>query len=337
MLNKLYAKIKNTLKEKYKIYLTFLILFLVITIELPFYLNVPGGLINISKRIKINDEHVSEKYNMAYVSEFKATIPTILWALMDNNWDILPKKEVILKNETEKLIEYRNKLLLEESNQNAIYVAFKLANKKCDISNNKVYVVYVDENSKTNLTVGDQIIKINNEKVDNKTQIQKTLSNKDINELVSFTVLNNGIETIKTGRTYNYQNKTIVGIVLSEIKDIKTDYKIEFDFKNSESGPSGGLMMTLSIYDYLIGNIDHNYKIAGTGSIDEDGNVGSIGGVKHKILGAIREKTDIFFIPSGENYEEAVEILKNKKNKLTLVKINNINEAIDYLKTLSNR
>lgn len=336
MLNKLYAKIKNTLKEKYKIYLKFLILFLVLTIELPFYLNVPGGLINISNRIKINNENVSEKYNMAYVSEFKATIPTILWALIDQNWDVLPRKEVILKNETEKLIEFRSKLLLEESNQNAIFVAFKLANKKCDFSNNKVYVVYVDENSKTNLTIGDQIIKINNEEVNSKKQVQQILSNKKTDELISFTILNNGIESIKTARTYNYQNKIIVGIVLSEIKDIETDYKIEFDFKNSESGPSGGLMMAISIYDYLIDNIDHNYKIAGTGSIDEEGNVGSIGGVKYKILGAIREKADIFFIPSGENYDEAVRILKNKKNKLTLVKINNINEAIDYLKTLSN-
>ena len=49
------------------------------------------------------------------------------------------------------------------------------------------------------------------------------------------------------------------------------------------------------------------------GTIDEDGNVGAIGGVKYKMLGAQKDGADIFFVPK-ENYDEAKKVYK--KNNL---------------------
>lgn len=54
-------------------------------------------------------------------------------------------------------------------------------------------------------------------------------------------------------------------------------------------------MMSLAIYNYLTENdITHGLKIAGTGTIDADGNVGTIGGIEYKIKGAIKNKVDVF-------------------------------------------
>ena len=53
-------------------------------------------------------------------------------------------------------------------------------------------------------------------------------------------------------------------------------------------------------------DITKGKKIVGTGTIEEDGSVGSIGGVKYKLNGAVRQKADIFLVPAGENYEEAL-------------------------------
>ena len=72
-------------------------------------------------------------------------------------------------------------------------------------------------------------------------------------------------------------------------------------------------MMALSIYGNLTNqDLTNGKTIVGTGTIDIDGNVGSIGGVKYKLIGAVKNKADIFIVPNGENYDEAIKIKKEK-------------------------
>ena len=53
MFNKLYEEIKKYIKKEYKFLVTLITLFLIFTIKLPFYIEMPGGIIDISKRIEI--------------------------------------------------------------------------------------------------------------------------------------------------------------------------------------------------------------------------------------------------------------------------------------------
>jgi PDZ domain-containing protein len=63
-------------------------------------------------------------------------------------------------------------------------------------------------------------------------------------------------------------------------------------------GPSAGLAFALEIYDALSGHrLAHGRKIAVTGTIDLDGNVGPIGGVRQKVLGAARRNADLVLVP----------------------------------------
>ena len=54
MLTKLYDNIKKIIYENYKLILGFFVLLILFTIKLPFYINTPGGVIDISKKIKID-------------------------------------------------------------------------------------------------------------------------------------------------------------------------------------------------------------------------------------------------------------------------------------------
>ena len=124
MFSKIYAKIKYYIKENYKFFLLLIALFFVFTFELPYYIDAPGGLIEVSSRIEVEGSTDSNgTFNLAYISEFKATIPTLIFAYFNNDWDIIKKEEVVALNETVEEIEYRNHLLLEEANQNAVIVA----------------------------------------------------------------------------------------------------------------------------------------------------------------------------------------------------------------------
>jgi len=89
----------------------------------------------------------------------------------------------------------------------------------------------------------------------------------------------------------------------------------------------------LAIYNRLITeDLTSGKVIVGTGTIDSDGNVGPIGGVKYKLKGAEKEGAAIFFVPSGDNYEEALKEKKKHKYKIEVVEVKTLKDAIEYLK-----
>ena len=94
-------------------------------------------------------------------------------------------------------------------------------------------------------------------------------------------------------------------------------------------------MTTLAIYDSLIEkDLTKGLKIVGTGTIDIEGNVGEIGGVKYKLKGVVNNKADIFFVPNGKNYEDAIKIKKEKGYNIKIVGVSTLDEAIEYLENL---
>ena len=90
--------------------------------------------------------------------------------------------------------------------------------------------------------------------------------------------------------------------------------------------------MALSIYDALVEeDITKGMKIAGTGTIEIDGSVGEIAGVKYKIKGAAKNKVDLFIVPSA-NYEEAEQVIKENHYNIKLLKAETFDQVLEDLK-----
>lgn len=334
MLKKVYDEVKKILKNNYKSLILFIVLLLTCTIEFPYYIEAPGGIIKVDDRVKIENSYEnSGSFNLAYVSEIKATIPTLLYSFVNKNWDVLKKEEVIYDNETMKEADYRDKLLLEEAKNNAVIVAYTNANKKIELSNEHIFIIYVDEKADTNLRIGDEIIEVDGIKITSKKQLDEIMLEKNNNEKIKVIAKRNNKEVECYGTLREENNKKIIGLGVTKTSDIKTTPKIELEFKKSESGPSGGLVLALSIYNSLVSeDITQGRKIVGTGTIDVNGNVGSIGGVEYKIKGAVKEKADIFLVPAGENYEEAKKVIKENNYKIKLIPVTTFNDALEKLK-----
>jgi PDZ domain-containing protein len=65
-------------------------------------------------------------------------------------------------------------------------------------------------------------------------------------------------------------------------------------------GPSAGLMWALGLYDLLTpGDLTDGRTIAGTGTIDQEGRVGPIGGVLDKVVAAREAGADLLLVPRG--------------------------------------
>lgn len=337
MINKIYDTFKLTIKENYKFIIASIILIFVVTIELPFYIQAPGGIIAVDDRIVMNEKTPSSgSFNLAYVTEIKATIPTLVFSYFNKDYDILKQEEVIYNNETAKDDAYRNQLLLKEANNNAIIIGFTYANKEIKIYNEHLYVIYVDSNADTDLKIGDEILEVEGIKILNKEQLDNIILDKKFDDKLSIKVKRNNNEATCFGKIREVNGKKIIGLSLSKTSDVATNPEISFKFKSSESGPSGGFMMALSIYDALVEeDITRGMKIVGTGTIDLNGNVGEIGGVEYKIKGAVKEKADVFLVPTGKNYEDAKKLVLENNYDIQLIAVDSFEDALNKLKMIT--
>ncbi|GIE83813.1 hypothetical protein Are01nite_02930 [Actinoplanes regularis] len=97
-------------------------------------------------------------------------------------------------------------------------------------------------------------------------------------------------------------------------------------------GPSAGLMFTLGIIDKLRDeDLTGGKIIAGTGTIDDNGVVGPIGGIPQKLNGAKDAGAKIFLVPEGN----CAEALRNAVPGLPMAKVATVDDALTALKTFT--
>lgn len=335
-MKKLFKTAKEYIKQYYKIIIVYIVILALFLVKFPYYISAPGGLINTNDKIKTQDNFKFKgSLNMAYVSEIHATIPTLIFSAFNKDWDVEKETEVKNDNETIEEKNYRNKMLLEEANDISLLVTYKHSDIDYSITNNKVYVTYIDEMAETNLKIGDQIIKVNNKEIKDKNSLFEYISTKNINDKITLEVIDiNGDKKIRKAKLINVLDTPKVGAVITETFDINSDKQITFNFKETESGSSGGLMMTLTIYGHL-NQIDltNGKTVVGTGTIDINGNVGEISGIKYKLIGAVNKNANVFLVPKGDNYKEAKKIKNERGYKIDLVPVATFEEALNYLKS----
>ncbi len=319
MLNKLYSKIIKFLKDNIIKLLIIIFLLVFFNFKLPYYIEKPGDLKNLNHKIIVENEYESKgTLNLTYVLQKDATIFNYIESLFEKNSNLIKKEKNVEEN-----IQNLNKqsiLSLKNSYNTACYVANKKNNNK-DILNNFNYYISNVENINTNLEIGDKIISIDGYKIEHIEQIKEIISNYENNSKIEIIVNDNEKKFIKL------ENGKL-GISVIKIYDCQN---VKFNFKKNESGGSGGLMIALSIYDKLIEtDLTGGKKIAGTGTIDIKGNIGDISGVSYKLIGAAKNKADIFFVPK-ENYNEALVTKNENKLNIEIVEVNTFDDALNYL------
>ena len=105
------------------------------------------------------------------------------------------------------------------------------------------------------------------------------------------------------------------------------DQLIQFDLPNT-GGPSGGLIFALGIVEKLnSAQLVKGRLIAGTGTINKKGEVGPIGGIEDKLIGAKRAGAKLFIAP----IDNCVDIA-HIPSGLQVVAISTLSEAVALLK-----
>ncbi len=125
-----------------------------------------------------------------------------------------------------------------------------------------------------------------------------------------------------------------VGVLLTTRLELPVDVTID---AGVIGGPSAGMMFALSIVELLEPeDLTAGRVVAGTGTLDRDGLVGAVGGVRQKVAGATAptdgtDPASVFLVPRG-NLDDARSASVSRD--ILLVPIDTLGDALDALTAL---
>lgn len=179
----------------------------------------------------------------------------------------------------------------------------------------------------------DLIVGVNGAAVCLPEDLRLGLAETKVGDEVSLTVKSGGpngkTSEVKTVTVANPRTKRpMIGIITSVTDDSPCNVDATIDVDTAKiGGPSAGLAMTLGIIDSLsAGSLTGGKKVAVTGTISGDENVGEVGGVKQKTVTVKDAGADLFIVPVNE-----VEIAKKWAGKMKIVGVRTLDDALNAL------
>lgn len=164
-----------------------------------------------------------------------------------------------------------------------------------------VIVATLDSNSHAvgKLRPSDLIVKINGTATPTIAGLRAALAKVKPGDIVTLSV-DRGAEQrtfrVKTIPNPVQRSSAIVGFGPQQAATIKLPVKVRIDAGNV-GGPSAGLAFALQVLEELGPSVDRGYRVAATGEIELNGDVGAIGGIKQKTYGVRQAKADVFLVP----------------------------------------
>lgn len=187
------------------------------------------------------------------------------------------------------------------------------------------------------LHVGDVIEYVDGHRIHRADQVRRFAGGTPPGGTVLLEVLRDGkrrklpVRTIAIPRDVQHSptQKSLIGISVED--QLRFPLKISIQ-PGDIVGPSAGLMFSLGIVQRLQpGDITRGCPVAGTGTIQADGSVGEIGGVKQKIIGARNAGAKVFFVPNVP--DNLLPALQNR-GEVRVVPVKKLGDALRFLRTM---
>lgn len=180
------------------------------------------------------------------------------------------------------------------------------------------------------LEAGDRILRVNGVAIAGVEQLQEAVRGVAPGSDLQIDIERADTELTRTVTVAEHPDdpsRGYLGIVPGLVPQV--DFTIDFNLADI-GGPSAGLMFALAVVDKLSpGELTDGRFIAGTGTIDGDGEVGPIGGIRYKIIAASEAGATVFLVPT-DNCAEAVSAAPDD---LQLIRVDTLDDAVDALET----
>jgi PDZ domain-containing protein len=314
-------------------------------IHLPYYSIGPGPSVDV---LTLIDARGGSK---TYPSKGKLLLTTVsesidtvnVWdavlAWVDPNVSLISSHLVIPPGQTNREVEIENELEMQDSKYAAEIAAFRaLGFGVPRIDGARILSVLEGQPAFGKLRAQDLIVSIDGVKVKDPAAAVTLLRKHAIGETVTIGyVRGRSIQTVKVKTVASPPVKgqkphAVVGVNLEPAFRVPRD--INVDTQNIV-GPSGGMIIALSIYDaFTPADLTGGHIIAGTGTIEILNNgqavIGDIGGIQDKVRTASAHGADIFLAP----FDQAADARKVAPKSMKVFGVRTFADALRVLKSL---
>ena len=221
---------------------------------------------------------------------------------LDPKAALVPRSYVYPKTETPAEVEKQNTAEMAGSQQTAIAAGLSAAGIPVRAT---VVVAEVLPGTPAvgKLRVGDHLVSVQGKPVRSASVLRDTIRSYRPGARLDLGIVRKGTRktvTIVAGPAQDDPHVAAVGIQVG-VSGYSSDTTVKVNLPEQIGGPSAGMMFALAIYDKVTpGQLADGRVVAGTGTIDADGNVGPIGGIQQKIHGARDAGATVFLAPAGD-------------------------------------
>lgn len=261
---------------------------------------------------------------------YTVTPAEVVLAWFDPTRTVLPRELVFPAQQTRQETSLQNASAMTTSQEDAVAVA--LTELGIPVTPNAMVAGVLDDGPAAGvLKAGDVIVSIEGQTRASTEEYQQLIGSLPAGERIDMVVRRDGAEQSVSVPTEEVDGRTRMGIVLARGYDTPVDVTISLA---DVGGPSAGTMFSLAVYDELTpGELTGGQKIAGTGTMDPDGTVGPIGGIRQKLVGAREEGADYFLAPA----DNCDQVAGHVPEGLSVVKVSTFDEALHATETIASQ
>lgn len=306
-------------------------------VHVGFYMLAPGSVRRTEDLVAVDGQPTfADSGSVSYttVSFTQASIWNKLTARFDESVDLVDE-DTILHGQDPDQNRKENLEMMDVSKQYATVVALRKLGYKVDTKGTGAVVNGFAEGgpAKDVLSVGDAIVAVDGAPITTKDDLIKALANRKPGEVVTLTVEpdrsgKKDTKTVTLAARPDNADKGFLGVQLVT-RDLNFNYPFHVNIDSGQvGGPSAGLAFTLGVIDVLTpGSLTGGNKIATTGTIDVDGHVGPVGGVKQKTFAVRASGAKVFLVPP-EEFDEASQYAGDD---LKVIKVETLDQALDAI------
>ncbi len=261
--------------------------------------------------------------------EDKVGIPELVSAWLSRDRAVYPRTAIYPETATKKSVRQESSAQMVSSQDTAVAAALRALEIPFKTG---VRISQVEKGGPADgkLEVGDVVLAIGATEVQSLDQLTSLIRARPVGSEITLEVKRKSqvLDRTLTTTTSTVDAKDSAVRVGVEQCCYEFPFEVDLNLDESIGGPSGGLMFALGIYDVLTpGSLTDGKDIAGTGEIDDQGNVGEIGGIQQKLVGAQSDGARLFLVPEA-NCAEAVDGHYDPE-KMRLVRVTTLAEAIE--------
>ncbi len=188
------------------------------------------------------------------------------------------------------------------------------------------------------LEPGDRIIEVEGQTLEGVEDLSRILVGKAPGDTVTMKIERAGTGTldveVELTASPEEPDRTIVGFYPFDTRRVVLPFELNID-TGSIGGPSAGLAFTLTLIDELTpGELTGGGQVAVTGTIQLDGSVGPIGGLRQKASAVAQAGVKVFLVPLAQGEEDIAAARLAGGDDLVIITVSTVEEALTALERL---